>query len=306
MYGLFSQHRKPQSALKPAIGPRGNTTPGDGGDASKSPSSQRGVRLTVCGLRKSYQGHEVLKGVDFEVNPGEIFVIMGPSGAGKSVLLRQLIGLEQPDRGKVLIEGQPVQASDGPARFRLAMVFQSSALLNSMTVGENIGLYLSAHHLKTPCEIAEIVARGLEQAGLKGAENKMPDELSDGMRKRVAIARALAAEPQLILYDEPTSKLDPVSAIRVAREIVKDNGRIQVTTLIVSHARDLVFGIAHRIAMLVEGRIVAIGTPDEFKCHPDPQMQNFLRAGIVPFGRNPPRAAGLQWDGPPEPPGADG
>jgi phospholipid/cholesterol/gamma-HCH transport system ATP-binding protein len=242
--------------------------------------NQQGVRLSVRGLRKSYNGIEVLKGIDFEVNPGEIFVIMGPSGCGKSVLLRQLIGLEEPDAGEVLIEGQPVQSPDIPSRYRVAMVFQSGALLTSMTVGENVGFYLAEHHLKTPGEIAEIVARDLEQVGLKGAENKLPDELSGGMRKRVAIARALAVEPQLILYDEPTSELDPVSAVSIAEDIVKLNGRIHATTLVVSHDRDLAFGIAQRIAVLEEGRIVAIGTPDEIKGSSDPRVQLFLNACI--------------------------
>ncbi len=186
----------------------------------------------------------MLKGIDFEVNPGEIFVIMGPSGCGKSVLLRQLIGLEEPDAGEVLIEGQPIQPPDVTTRYRVAMVFQSGALLTSMTVGENVGFYLAEHHLKPPGEIAEIVAKNLERVGLKGTENKMPDELSGGMRKRVAIARALVVEPQLILYDEPTSELDPVSAVSIAEDIVKLNDRIHATTLVVSHDRDLAFGIA--------------------------------------------------------------
>jgi len=242
---------------------------------------QHGVRLSVSGLRKSYNGIEVLKGIAFEVNPGEIFVIMGPSGSGKSVLLRQLIGLEEPDEGKVLIEGQPIQPPDVTTRYRVAMVFQSGALLTSMTVGENVGFYLAEHRLKTPTEIAEIVSKDLEQVGLKGTEDKMPDELSGGMRKRVAIARALVVEPQLILYDEPTSELDPVSAVNIAAEIVKLNERIHVTTLVVSHDRELAFGIAHRIAMLDEGRIVAIGTPDEIKRNPDPRVQQFLNASIV-------------------------
>lgn len=246
-------------------------------DAPKLP----GVSLSVRGLRKSYDGIEVLKGIDFEVNPGEIFVIMGPSGCGKSVLLKQLIGLEEPDQGVVLIAGQPIQAPDVTTRYRVAMVFQSGALLTSMTVGENVGFYLTEHHLKTPDEIAEIVARDLEQVGLKGTEDKMPDELSGGMRKRVAIARALAVEPQLILYDEPTSELDAVSAVNIAEDIVRLNGRIQVTTLVVSHDRDLAFGIAHRIAMLAEGRIVAIGTPDEIKRNSDPRVQQFLNASIA-------------------------
>jgi phospholipid/cholesterol/gamma-HCH transport system ATP-binding protein len=244
-------------------------------------SKQQGVRLSVHGLRKSYNGIEVLKGIDFDVNPGEIFVIMGPSGSGKSVLLRQLIGLEDPDQGEVLIEGQPIQSPEFATRYRVAMVFQSGALLTSMTVGENVGFYLAEHHLKLPSEIAEIVAKDLEQVGLKGTENKMPDELSGGMRKRVAIARALVVEPQLILYDEPTSELDPVSSVNIAEDIVKLNGRIGATTLVVSHDRDLVFGIANRIAMLDEGRIVAIGTPDEIKRNPDPRVQQFLNARIV-------------------------
>jgi phospholipid/cholesterol/gamma-HCH transport system ATP-binding protein len=133
---------------------------------------QQGVRLSVRGLHKSYNGIEVLKEIDFEVNPGEIFVIMGPSGSGKSVLLRQLIGLEDPDQGEVLIEGQPIQSPEFATRYRLAMVFQSGALLTSMTVGENVGFYLAEHHLKTPGEIAKIVAEDLEQVGLKGTENK--------------------------------------------------------------------------------------------------------------------------------------
>ena len=242
---------------------------------------QQGVRLSVRGLRKSYNGIEVLKGIDFEVNPAEIFVIMGPSGSGKSVLLKQIIGLEEPDTGEVLIDGQSIQSPEFTTRYRVAMVFQSGALLTSLTVGENVGFYLAQHHLNTPGEIAEIVAKDLEQVGLKGTENKMPDELSGGMRKRVAIARALAVQPQLILYDEPTSELDPVSAVSIAEDIVKLNERIHATTLVVSHDRDLAFGIAHRIAMLNEGRIITIGTPDKIKRNPDSHVQQFLNAGIA-------------------------
>jgi phospholipid/cholesterol/gamma-HCH transport system ATP-binding protein len=233
----------------------------------------------------------VPKGIDFEVNPGEIFVIMGPSGSGKSVLLRQLIGLEDPDQGEVLIEGQPIQSPEFATRYRVAMAFQSGALLTSMTVGDNVGFYLAEQHLKTPAEIAEIVAKDLEQVGLKGTESKMPDELSGGMRKRVAIARALAVEPQLILYDEPTSELDPISAVSIAEDIVKLDERIHATTLVVSHDRDLAFGIAHRIAMLDEGRIVAIGTPDKTRSNPKPRVQHLLNAG---FARKLSASAGLQ------------
>ncbi len=243
-------------------------------------TQQKGVSLSVCGLRKRYNGVEVLKGIDFEVNPGEIFVIMGPSGSGKSVLLRQLIGLEEPDQGKVLIDGKPIQSPDVTTRYRVAMVFQSGALFTSLTVGQNVGFYLTEHYRKTPAEIAAIVARELEQVGLKGTENKMPDELSGGMRKRVAIARALVIEPQLILYDEPTSELDPLSSVNIAAEIVRLNERIDATTLVVSHDRDLAFGIGHRIAMLEAGRIIAIGTRDEIKQNPDPRVQDFINARI--------------------------
>ena len=139
------------------------------------------------------------------------------------------------------------------------MVFQSGALLNSLTVGENVGLYLSEHRLKPPAEIAHIVAEKLEVVGLKDTQEKMPNELSGGMKKRAAIARALVIEPQLILYDEPTSELDPLSAVVIGEEILGLNKRIHVTTLVVSHDRDLAFGIADRIAVIKHGALVELG-----------------------------------------------
>ena len=237
-----------------------------------------GVSLQVRGLRKSFGGQEVLKGIDLEVQPGEIFVIMGPSGSGKSVLLRHLIGLEPPDAGEILINGESIQTLEIASKYRLTLVFQSGALLNSLTVGENVGLYLSEHRLKPPEEIARIVAEMLDTVGLKGTENKMPGELSGGMKKRAAIARALIIEPQLILYDEPTSELDPLSSVVIGEEILNLQQRIHVTSLVVSHDRDLAFGVADRIAVINEGRILTIGTPEEVKRFPDPLVQNFLRA----------------------------
>jgi phospholipid/cholesterol/gamma-HCH transport system ATP-binding protein len=239
---------------------------------------QQGVGVQVRGLRKSFNGNEVLQGVDFEVKPGEIFVLMGPSGSGKSVLLKHVIGLEEPDSGEILIDGQSIQSSEVMDHYRLAMVFQSGALLNSLTVGENVGLYLAEHRLKSPEEIAQIVSEKLEVVGLKDTEDKMPNELSGGMKKRVAIARALVIEPQLILYDEPTSELDPLSAVVIAEEIVKLNERIHVTSLVVSHDRDLAFGVADRIAVISEGRILTIGTPGDVKRNTDPMVQHFLNA----------------------------
>jgi phospholipid/cholesterol/gamma-HCH transport system ATP-binding protein len=240
--------------------------------------NSHGVRVQVRGLRKTFNSQDVLKGIDLDVEPGEIFVIMGPSGSGKTVLLKHLIGLEDPDAGEILVDGQSIQSPEVLAKYRMAMVFQSGALLNSLTVGENVGLYLTEHQLKPPEEIARIVAENLEIVGLTGSENKMPSELSGGMKKRVAIARALVVEPQLILYDEPTSELDPLSAVVIGAEILNLKERIKVTSLVVSHDRDLAFGIADRIAVIHEGRILAVGTPDEIKRLPNPLIQKFLRA----------------------------
>ncbi|HEU5125729.1 MAG TPA: ATP-binding cassette domain-containing protein [Verrucomicrobiae bacterium] len=245
---------------------------------SASPSNNGGVSVEVRGLRRSFDGQEVLKGLDFTIQPGEVFVMMGPSGSGKSVLLKHIIGLDEPDAGEILINGQPIQSPEVLEKYRMALVFQSGALLNSLTVGENVGLYLSEHRLKSSEEISQIVSEKLESVGLKGTENKMPSELSGGMKKRVAIARALVIEPQLILYDEPTSELDPLSAVVIGEEIRELNERIHVTSLIVSHDRDLAFGVADRIAVINEGKILTIGTPEEVKRNTDPLIRKFLHA----------------------------
>ena len=243
-------------------------------------SNHQGISVEVRGLRKNFGNQEVLKGLDFSVKPGEIFVIMGPSGSGKSVLLKHIIGLEMPNAGEIFLNGESVHAPGVLEKHRLAMVFQSGALLNSLSVGENVGLYLAEHQLKPPEEISRIVAEKLDAVGLKGVENKMPVELSGGMKKRVAIARALVIEPQLILYDEPTSELDPLSAVVIGEEILNLQERIHVTSLVVSHDRDLAFGVADRIAVINEGRIVTIGTPDEIKRQTDPMVQKFIYADL--------------------------
>jgi len=200
-------------------------------------NNHSGVSLQVRGLRKSFGGQEVLQGIDFDVQPGEIFVIMGPSGSGKSVLLKHLIGLEAPDAGEILINGERIESSEIAAKYEK-----------------------------------------LEDVGLADVVDKMPSELSGGMKKRVAIARALVIEPQLILYDEPTSELDPLSSVVVGEEILKLKQRIHVTSLVVSHDRDLAFGIADRIAVIHEGKILTIGAPDEVKMFDDPLVRKFLNA----------------------------
>jgi phospholipid/cholesterol/gamma-HCH transport system ATP-binding protein len=244
-----------------------------------APSSQSyGVRVTVRGLRRSFDGQPVLRGLDFEVQPGEIFVLMGPSGSGKSVLLKHLIGLEHPDEGEILINGDSIDSPGVRDRHRLAMVFQSGALFNSLTVGENVGLYLSEHRLNPPDEITRIVKEKLQLVGLEGQEQRYPTELSGGMKKRVAIARALVIEPQLLLYDEPTSELDPEMAVVIGEEIVQLNQRIGVTSIVVSHDRDLAFGVADRIALICAGEILAVDLPAAIQAHPDARIQAFLTA----------------------------
>lgn len=237
-----------------------------------------GISIRVQGLRKSYDDQIVLKGIDFTVERGEIFVIMGPSGSGKSVLLRHIIGLENPDEGDILFEGESIHTTSVAERYRLAMVFQSSGLLSSLNVAANVGLYLTEHRLKEPEEIDRIVTEKLEFLGLKGIKQKMPSELSGGMKKRVAIARALVIEPQLILYDEPTSELDPLSTITIGEEILALKERIHVTSLVVTHDRDLAFGVADRIAIMSEGEILFIGTPGEVRQSQHPFIRKFLTA----------------------------
>jgi phospholipid/cholesterol/gamma-HCH transport system ATP-binding protein len=246
--------------------------------APNSNSTAQSVNVRIEGLRKSYDGVPVLKGINLEIKRGETFVIMGPSGSGKSVLLKHIIGLEEPDEGDIFIEGESIRNPEVMNKYRLALVFQSGALLNSLTVGENVGLYLTEHRLKPPAEIARITSEKLELLGLRNIRDRNPSELSGGMKKRVAIARALVIEPQLILYDEPTSELDPLSAVVIGEEIIALRQRVQVTSIVVTHDRDIAFGVADRIAMMYEGEIIAMGTPAEIKASTHPIIHRFLNA----------------------------
>ncbi len=238
------------------------------------------VSVEVKGLRKSFGSVEVLHGIDLNIKPREIFVIMGPSGSGKSVLLKHLIGLETPNSGDVLIDGHSIQSEGMLERYRLAMVFQSGGLLNSLTVAENVGLYLTEHRLMPQKDIDRLVTEKLEALGLKGQEDRMPEALSGGMKKRVAIARALVIDPQVILYDEPTSELDPLIAVTIGHEIKRLNKENDVTSIVVSHDRDLAFGIADRIALMYEGKVLEVGTPKELQQSKNEQVQKFLNASF--------------------------
>ena len=242
-----------------------------------------GIPVVIRDLRKSFGEQPVLRGLSFDIRAGEVFVLMGPSGSGKSVFLRHLIGLETPDAGEIRLGGELATSEGLGEKYRLAMVFQSGGLLNSLTVAENVGLYLSEHRLKPPGEIARIVAEKLALVQLEpSVAAKYPAELSGGMRKRVALARALVSEPQLILYDEPTSELDPLVALTIGREILNLNQRTGATTVVVTHDRDLAFGIADRIAFLDGGQIVALGTPAEVRQAAHPLLQQFLAADFKP------------------------
>jgi len=238
----------------------------------------RGVAVTVRDLRRNLGGRDVLCGLSFAVNPGEIFVVMGPSGSGKSVLLKHLIGLERPDAGVILLNGRSLQEPDTLQHVRVAMVFQSAGLLNSLTVAENVGLYLAEHRLQPRPEIRRIVSEKLDLLGLGGEEKRYPSELSGGMKKRVAIARALVIDPELLLYDEPTSELDPLMAAVISEEIVRLRRRSGVTSIVVSHDRSLAFAIADRIGLLHRGEFLVVGTPDEVRACPHPLAQKFLNA----------------------------
>lgn len=237
--------------------------------------------IQVQDLYKSYGAQEVLCGVSLEVRPGEIFALMGPSGSGKSVLLKHVIGLEIADRGKVTIGG--LDASD-PATHRqidTAMVFQAGALFNSMTVFDNLALYLREHRLCPETEIRLRVESAMEALGIGNAAHKIPAELSGGMRKRVAVARSIVMEPQVILYDEPTSELDPVTSATVSELIADVRHRTGATSFVVTHDRDLALGISDTAALLMEGKLVFCGSPEDLAKSTDATVANFMHPRIA-------------------------
>ncbi len=253
--------------------------------AAGTPRDRHGVAVELDGVRKSYGGTPVLRGVDLVVHPGELMAIVGQSGQGKSVLLRQIVGLERPDAGRIVVGGLPLPEylALPPERkaFRIAMVFQSAALLASLSVAENVALRLREHRRARPAEIRTVVARALEAVDLAGCEDKLPGELSGGMRKRVAIARALAVDPELILYDEPTADLDPILTEQIGgliRRIRETRGNTQI---VVTHNLPLARAIADRIAVLDAGRIVDCRTPADLAASDHPLTREFIRAATM-------------------------
>jgi len=243
-------------------------------DTAEAERTAPGVRVEVQRLHKAFGDHQVLRDLTLVVEPGETFVIFGPSGCGKSVLLKHITGLLKPDAGRILVDGEDLGA-EGPRRFRMAMVFQSSALFNSLSVGENVGLWLKEHRICDAEEIARVVAEKLALVGLSGLERAMPTELSGGMKKRVSIARALAVSPNLILYDEPTAGLDPVLTEQIGK-VVADLKRLRITSLVVTHDLNLGVTVGDRLGMIHEGRLVQVGTPAEIRATTNPVVRAFI------------------------------
>ena len=234
------------------------------------------VGVSIEGLSKNFGRSEVLKNVTFSVAPGEIFVLMGPSGSGKSVLLKHLVGLEQPSAGRVTVAGRDASAEATRQQVRMALVFQSGALFNSLSVYDNLALYPREHQIADEAAIREKVMRALQILSLEGSAHKAPSELSGGMKKRVAIARGLVMEPQLMLYDEPTSELDPVMSATITEIIATLKDEYHVTSIVVSHDRELALGIADRVGILMGGELVSLGTPAELRAPKDPRVAEFL------------------------------
>lgn len=239
----------------------------------------RGVSISIRHLDKSFDGNHVLKDVNLEIGAGETFSIIGPSGTGKSLLLKHIVKLVKPDAGQILIDGQDIhqgKPGDAERNYRYSMVFQSSALFNSLTVGENVGLWLREKRVCRETRIRRIIREKLKLVGLLGKEELRTEELSGGMKKRVAIARSLAMNPDLILYDEPTAELDPVTSDELARVIMGLRENVELTTVIVSHDLNFALYLSDRVAMMNDGQIVEIGTPEEIKQSQNPVVRNFI------------------------------
>jgi phospholipid/cholesterol/gamma-HCH transport system ATP-binding protein len=241
--------------------------------------------IRVENLCKSFGGQQVLKGVNLEVAKGEIMIVIGQSGGGKSVLLRHLLGLLKADAGRIFVDGADITALRGRAlddvRRRYGVVFQGGALFDSMSVFDNVAFPLRERTSLSGAEIAARARSRLEQVGLATMGHKNPAEISGGMRKRVAIARALVTEPEIVFFDEPTTGLDPVLVGAIHRLILDLHAKLNFTAVMVSHEIPEIFQIAHRVAMLYDGRIVESGRAGEIQNSANPLIQQFIRGEPV-------------------------
>ncbi len=236
--------------------------------------------IRVVDLHKSFGGNEVLQGVNLQLKHGETLVIIGQSGCGKSVLLKHVIGLLKPDRGKVYVDGVDITALDGDELHkitrRFGMLFQGTALFDSLTVGQNVSFGLERYTHYSEEKIQELVKENLARVGLRGIEHLMPFELSGGMRKRVGLARAIAYNPDIILYDEPSTGIDPIRADAINDLIIRMKNEMQASELIITHDMVSAYKVADRIGMLYGGKIIEMGTPEEIRNSKNPVVQQFI------------------------------
>jgi len=237
--------------------------------------------IRFADVHKSFGPKKVLSGLNLEIRTGETLTVIGQSGSGKSVLLKILIGILEADRGSVFVDDVEVTALGRDARQETArkfgMLFQAAALFDSMNVAENVAFGLKRQPNLGEAEIAKIVADSLAKVGLQGIERLMPHELSGGMRKRVGLARAIAYRPEIILYDEPSTGLDPIRADAINDLILLLQKEMGVTSIVITHDMISAYKVADRIAMLYDGKIIEVGTPGEIRDSPDPVVQQFLR-----------------------------
>jgi len=241
--------------------------------------------VEIKGVFKSFEGKSVLSGVDLQVQRGETMVVIGRSGCGKTVLLKLIIGLLKPDRGSILIDGVDIVRAKyrklQELRKRMAMLFQGAALFDSLTVEENVGLALRRHSGLPEEEIKDRIRQCLAMVELEGTGQLMPAELSGGMKKRVAIARAIAMGPGIVLYDEPTTGLDPITAQNIVSLIADLQNRISATSIVVTHDLSVAYQIGQRIAMLHDGRIRFVGSPEQIKTSEDEIIKHFVSGGSI-------------------------
>jgi phospholipid/cholesterol/gamma-HCH transport system ATP-binding protein len=243
------------------------------------------VMIEITNLYKSFGSLQVLSGVNLTVEKGESMTVIGGSGSGKSVLIKHIIGLLFPDQGQVTVDGQVLNGLDeeglNDVRKKFGMLFQGAALFDSLTVWENVGFGLKQHTKMSDKEIRAVATQKLALVGLKDVEDKMPVDLSGGMKKRVGLARAIAMDPQIILYDEPTTGLDPITADAINDLIIGLRKKLGVTSVAITHDMHSAYKISDRIAMLYKGEIQEIGTPDEIKGTTNPIVKQFITGSAV-------------------------
>jgi phospholipid/cholesterol/gamma-HCH transport system ATP-binding protein len=241
--------------------------------------------IEITSVSKAFERQQVLNGVNLDIRKGETITILGGSGTGKSVLLKLISGLEKPDRGRIVIERRDIVPLNEqeliPFRRKIGMLFQGAALFDSLSTGENVAYPIREHFRFSEEKIRKIVREKLRLVGLEGVEEKMPAELSGGMKKRVGLARAIAIDPEIILYDEPTTGLDPANTERINQLIVELQRILHVTSIVVTHDLESAYAITDRLALLHKGRIAMVGTQKEFLASRIQEVRDFIEKKII-------------------------